>query len=328
MKERDLRIDLLKLIATAMVVILHIIENTPGGYVQQCLYLLGTFGIPIFLMVNGYLMYDHNITFSYFKKKLFRYFRFILLWSFVIGIAESVIEQRFAFFDVFVGAWLGKGRLFHLWFITTILLILGLNCLFDRISKQYGDKNRFLSKKWMIILVILMNSLFIINTFFFYTGDIIIAPFRLLTNGGFYILGMYIRSKTITVNKFPLILCIFSGYFGICVLSIMLSIKWASAMYASIFCVAGTLSVVLFCLKLKVTECFIWRIVKFAAPTSIGIWVTHPFVVAVVRKTLEYIGLDITLPVRIIMVVTVFLLCLFGVKVAQKIKGLRMWFII
>ena len=31
MKERDLRIDLVKLIATAMVVILHTVENAGGG---------------------------------------------------------------------------------------------------------------------------------------------------------------------------------------------------------------------------------------------------------------------------------------------------------
>lgn len=31
MTERDLKIDLVKLIATAMVVILHVIENTRGG---------------------------------------------------------------------------------------------------------------------------------------------------------------------------------------------------------------------------------------------------------------------------------------------------------
>ena len=31
MKERDLRIDLVKLIATAMVVILHTVENSGGG---------------------------------------------------------------------------------------------------------------------------------------------------------------------------------------------------------------------------------------------------------------------------------------------------------
>ena len=59
MKERDVRVDLIKLITTAMVVVLHTIENT-RGYLQQCLYLLGTFGIPLFLTVNGYLLYNRD----------------------------------------------------------------------------------------------------------------------------------------------------------------------------------------------------------------------------------------------------------------------------
>ena len=62
MKERDLRLDLIKLIAALMVVILHTIENGGGGYSQQCLYLLGTFGIPLFFAVNGYLMYDRDLS--------------------------------------------------------------------------------------------------------------------------------------------------------------------------------------------------------------------------------------------------------------------------
>ena len=326
MKERDLRIDLAKIIATAMVVILHVVENTGGGYAQQCLYLLGTFGIPLFLTVNGYLMWDREISPSYLKKKFVRYFRFILLWSVIVGAAESVMERRLAFFDVFVGAWLGKGRLYHLWFITTILLILGLDCLFSRISRQHEVRRRLLSTKWMITLVILMNALFIINTFFFYTGDVVIAPFRLLTNGGFYLLGMYLHSRNITLKTRNLIAVSIAGYVAICVLSVTLSIKWASAMYASIFCVAGVLSITVFCLQLKVTDHPFWRIVHFVAPASIGIWVTHPFAVAVGRKILEYVGFEIDLPIRVFMVPAIFLLCLFGVKIALKIKGIRMWF--
>ena len=114
MKERDLRIDLIKLIATAMVVILHTVENVcvEGGYIQECLYLLGTFGILLFLSVNGYLMYDRKITLFYLKKKLVRYFRFVFLWSVAFGILELIVKRRFMLIEIFIGAWLGQGSFF------------------------------------------------------------------------------------------------------------------------------------------------------------------------------------------------------------------------
>ena len=324
MRDHDLRIDLIKLIATAMVVVLHTIES--GEYVHQCLYLLGTFGIPLFLTVNGYLMYERDVNLSYFKTKLIRYLRFVLVWSLIIGLAESILEQKFMFLDVFLGAWFGKGRLFHLWFITTILLIMCINCLVNFIFKQHDAKFWLLSIESIVVFIILMNILFLFNTFIFYTGSLIIAPFRLLTNGSFYIFGMYLHNKRMPIKTNILICTFITGYVAICALSIILSIKWASAMYTSIFCVASVVSMTVFCLQLKITEQPFWRFIHFATPATIGIWITHPFVIAIIKKVLVYIGFEITLPIRILMVPSVILICLVGVKFALKIKGIRMLF--
>ena len=38
MRERDLRIDLIKLIATMMIVILHTVENVGGVYTALCVF--------------------------------------------------------------------------------------------------------------------------------------------------------------------------------------------------------------------------------------------------------------------------------------------------
>ena len=324
MQERDLRIDLVKLIATAMIVILHMIE--PGGGTQQCLYLLGTFGIPLFLTVNGYLMYDREISPSYYKKKFIRYFRFVLVWSVLIGALESVINCHFALLEVLIGAWRGKGHLYHLWFISTLLLILGINCLCCFVSKRGEQKSVFLNTKWMIILIILMNVLFIFNTFCFNTAKVVIGPFRLLTNGGFYVLGMYLHSQKISVKRFYLYFALTVGYIGICILSLSLSITWASDMYSSVFCILSTLSIMLLCLQRKVTDHFAWKLVRFAAPTSIGIWILHPLVLEVLRKILKSASIELTLPLRVLLAFGVFWGCMIITKAALKIKGVRTLF--
>ena len=52
---------------------------------QQCMYLVGTFGISLFLMVNGYLLCDRDLSFLYIRLKIIRYVKFMLQW---IGIIE------------------------------------------------------------------------------------------------------------------------------------------------------------------------------------------------------------------------------------------------
>lgn len=47
LKPRDLKIELAKVIITGMVVVLHVIGVSEVSTVNQCLYLLGTFGIPL-----------------------------------------------------------------------------------------------------------------------------------------------------------------------------------------------------------------------------------------------------------------------------------------
>lgn len=64
-----------------------------------------------------------------------------------------------------------------------------------------------------------------------------------------------------------------------------------------------------------------WKVVQYIAPTSIGIWVLHPFVLAVLRKVLELLGFSLTLPLRVIMVPLVFVSCMIIAKIALKIKG-------
>ena len=80
-------IDLLKFIACVMVVILHGIEHGLGG-IQQIIYLLGSFGIPLFFVVNGYLLSQKYIDFIFVNEKLCKYFKIMLLWAVICGTSE------------------------------------------------------------------------------------------------------------------------------------------------------------------------------------------------------------------------------------------------
>lgn len=66
-------IDNVKLLSAFMIVILHVFDNSTstGGY------LLGTFGIPLFFMVNGYLLCNREFSWEYIVRKVSRLLRFM-----------------------------------------------------------------------------------------------------------------------------------------------------------------------------------------------------------------------------------------------------------
>lgn len=76
-KRRNPTIDFLKLIACIMVVILHGVGVGDG--MQEIIYLIGTYGIPLFFMVNGYLLAKKTIDISYAGRQALRYIIFILI---------------------------------------------------------------------------------------------------------------------------------------------------------------------------------------------------------------------------------------------------------
>lgn len=333
MKERDLRIDLIKLIATAMVVVLHTVEN--GGYIQQYVYLLGTFGIPLFFATNGYLLYERDLTGSYFVKKTMQYLRFILMWSIVIGFAESVVERRFAVLDVLFGAMIGAGRLYHLWFITALLLIMAILCIVNYLLKRLNlTIQKLAGWKLVAVVVILMSISFFVDGRLIFTGrmairDIIRAPFRLITNGGYFLIGMslhrIIKEKR-NIKPIYLLCLLILCYTGICVLSSFSLWSWASSFYPCILCVVSTVAIMLLCLSLHKSNSLFFKTIKYIAPTSIGIWVLHPFALAVLRKLLELADIEFTLVLRMIMVPVVFIGCMIITKVSLRIKGVKTLF--
>lgn len=89
-------IELLKIIACFFIAILHVIENGNGQEVnilQLFIYFLGTYGIPLFFMINGYLLFNREFTYEYIKRKIINIVCFVSIWGISIGILKSVITK-------------------------------------------------------------------------------------------------------------------------------------------------------------------------------------------------------------------------------------------
>lgn len=340
MQERDLRIDLIKVIAAAMIVILHVIENGGGIQLQYVIYLLGTFGIPLFFMVNGYLLYDKSLTPRYVALKALRYLRFILLWVVVIGSVSLILERyltlerHFTYGKLFLGALLGDGRLYQLWFLLGLIVLQGL-C---SVAYQALGGERLWSAfrmEFAVAIVLAMCMSFSVDFVLLMPdasiGQLFPSPFRLITNGGYFLLGMTLRraqnitsAKAATVAAWTGTACF--GYVMLCLISARTSTIWASKLYSSPFCVAAVLALFCLCLSLQVRENGFWRFIRWVSPTTTGVWVMHPLVWAACRKAAEFAGIGLPLSVRIVAVILIFAGCTMVTKLFLRIRGVRMLF--
>jgi len=88
-KIRNINLDLIKVLACVGVVLLH---TTMGGFKETgswnllaYLYYLGTYSIPLFFMVNGYLLLGkREITYPYILQKVKWILITVSSWTFIV----------------------------------------------------------------------------------------------------------------------------------------------------------------------------------------------------------------------------------------------------
>ena len=88
-KTRNINLDLIKVLACVGVVLLHTtmigFKETGSWNLLAYLYYLGTYSIPLFFMVNGYLLLGKkDITYSYILQKVKWILITVSSWTFIV----------------------------------------------------------------------------------------------------------------------------------------------------------------------------------------------------------------------------------------------------
>lgn len=95
MKQRDVGIDLLKIICIVAVVALHTQRCTTSGTVfNPVLYYGSRFAMPVFFMVNGYLILNRDsFSVEYYKKKILNIVRILVTWGIISAFFSLIIMK-------------------------------------------------------------------------------------------------------------------------------------------------------------------------------------------------------------------------------------------
>lgn len=200
-KVRNINLDLLKVLACVGVVLLH---TTMGGFkdtgswnLLTYLYYLGTYSIPLFFMVNGYLLLGkREITSHYILQKV----KWILITVSSWNIIVWLFKRDFTVNPIkkIVGSLIQKGYFFQFWFFGALILI--YLCL-PVLSKFLNSKRRYL---YILALLIVIGFIVELANIFFQRPlqTHVMQTFRLWTWFFYYILGGYIAQFNVDNLKY------------------------------------------------------------------------------------------------------------------------------
>lgn len=220
MGNRILYVDLLRIIATFSVVLLHVAAGNWGnvalGTFEWSVFnfydSVSRFGVPIFVMISGMLLLDSD------KKITIRdiYTRYItkivvtfILWSFFYALYKSSNTNEFNI-DMFL-----KNILFghyHMWYL---YMIVGLYIITPFIKRMVEDKKLI---EYYLILSLLFTSIIpiLVKIFNLENFNTFIGKFQVnfvLGYTGYYIGGYYLHKYSL--NKHKQYLIYFLGIIGL-----------------------------------------------------------------------------------------------------------------
>lgn len=187
-KTRNINLDLIKVLACIGVVLLHTtmigFKDTGSWNLLTYLYYLGTYSIPLFFMVNGYLLLGkRNITYSYVLEKVKWILITVSSWTTIVWL----LKRDFAVNPVkkIIGSMVQKGYFFQFWFFGALILIYLCLPILKKILNSKRSYLYILSSLVTIGLVFELANMVLQMPLQSY----VIQTFRLWTWFFYYILG-------------------------------------------------------------------------------------------------------------------------------------------
>lgn len=279
-------------------------------------------------MANGYLQYGRQWTVKYCKKTVLRYMHFYFRWTILVGIVETVVSGRITLTPI--RAALGKGTLFQLWFLPALCFIVVINFLINNIQIRQGKSfQSFATIRGAVMVCILMLIEYCVSIAMARVGlpeirDIVPPPLRIVTNYGYFYLGMVIKKQNIASDILKkhrgiLVISVLITYGATCALAQSLDLIWASSHYTSPFIVLG--SSLIFILLVEVKS--IPKVIRRAVTMSTGIWVLHVFIIRVTEKMYEMLGISELLILKCFDVFVILIVCQLIISIAMKNRYLK-----
>lgn len=254
-----------------------------------------------------------------------KYILFFLKWTILFIPIESLKNGQLTITPV--QAFMGRGLMFHLWFLPALCIGLIAFCVVNSMMKK-SRLQVFVTLDGTIGIAILMSFIYLL---FLYTNleikSITVPPLRVVTSCGYMYFGMAMRKYGTETN----IGCINRGtfyrllivcYFWICYTVFKTDMIWASSHYNSPMVIVGCFSIFGICLMVK----HIPHILNFLLPCTTGIWILHPFAIRVLNKIYRILGMEVSIETKFLNLVFCPVICMVVTCILSKNKWLKRFF--
>ncbi|HEU6120593.1 acyltransferase family protein [Streptococcus pneumoniae] len=294
-KNRNINLDLLKVLACVGVVLLH---TTMGGFKETgswnllaYLYYLGTYSIPLFFMVNGYLLLGkREITYLYILQKVKWILITVSSWSFIVWLFKRDFTTNPI--KKIVGSLIQRGYFFQFWFFGALILI--YLCL--PILRQFLNSKR--SYLYSLSLLMTIGLIFELSNILLQMPiqTYVIQTFRLWTWFFYYLLGGYVAQFTIEeiesrfknwMKIVSILLLLISPIILFFIAKTIYHNLFAEYFYDTLFVKVSTLGIFLTILMLTLNENRRESIVSLSNQTM-GVFIIHTYIMKVWEKVLGF----------------------------------------
>ena len=209
--KRDYCIDLLKVVCLFAVLALHTQRNTTTGELYNWVLYYGCrFAMPVFFMVNGYLILSkQSFPKEYCRCKIINIIRVLFTWGGVEAFVSLLLSHDFYFsIKVFFVAVL-VGNTVPIWFLHSFILIyVILMYKFDFIKRNIKSLMICLFVVCLVIDILSIRNIFANNGYFI--QSVIPQQYRIWTWLFYFILGYYLKILAVPIvssSKVKMIIC-------------------------------------------------------------------------------------------------------------------------
>lgn len=298
-KDRIIYLDILRIIAAATVILLHVSAsnwhnvdaNTNTWLIFDFFDSISRFCVPIFVMISGALFLNKDISIKkIYTKYIFRIIAAFIFWSIIYGIfnftqgikLKEIVSQFF------------KGH-YHMWYL---IMIVGIYMITPITKKIVEDKN--IMKYFLIlslVFAIIIPQIFVLFSAFKIKGNSILNYWWSNLNFhfalgyvGYFILGYYLNNK-VSNKKDKLISCI------------LMTIGFGSTFIISVICTRYFESITNFFDNLSINVLlesagiFIFiketfnkkvslkmeKIIRKVSKNSFGVYLVHPLIIEILK---------------------------------------------
>ena len=284
MKDRNLSIDLVKVIAMFMVMALHIIlcNLVPSSIFMSWNAGLSGIAIPLFFMVSGYLLCGKDGHFSYSVRKIKGILRFVFITITLILLLNILFHRDVSIHDGVRSyyAWFyQKGLLWQYWYFGAMIIIYAtLPYLLKVIHSKWLP--------WVILLLMAISfMMFLLNIFFDFERYHVRQTFRLWYWLMYFFVGAYMKLHGHVFRRI-------GWWHVLAVVAFMMvyvyyvEIPYDEYSFGSVICMIYAVTVFSACLNTRIRH---GKVIRELSRLFLPVYAFHPFVISQMEGLAPYL---------------------------------------